>query len=82
MDLEFKASKSIVRGCTDDVNVCVPVDKYCDRMADCPLASDEADCSCAELDMHECIIKRLTLCVFDEWVVEDEMIVHICQNPL
>ncbi len=46
--------------------MCVPVDKYCDRMADCPLSSDEEGCSCADLDMHDCLVQEAALCVFDE----------------
>ncbi len=72
----------IVRICTEDSTVCVPVDKYCDRMADCPLVSDEADCSCTDLHMHECTVKKATLCIFEESIMHDEMDEIICQNGL
>ena len=49
-------SKPIVRQCQEDRSTCIPEKKYCDKMADCPLGSDETGCNCTDLDMHECMI--------------------------
>ncbi len=60
--------RSIVRRCSENRSTCVPVEKYCNRIADCPRGSDEVDCSCTDLDMHECMINGAKLCIFDEWI--------------
>ncbi len=49
-------------------SLCAPVERYCDRVADCPHGSDEAGCSCEDLDKYECSIGRTTLCVYKQWI--------------
>ena len=51
-------------------------------MADCPLGSDEADCSCSDLDIHECMVNGVGLCIFDEWIKSDKRIIPVCQNEI
>ena len=51
-------------------------------MADCPFASDETDCSCADLDMHDCLVNGAHLCFINEWSRHDEVSIHVCQNEL
>ena len=54
--------KTIIRKCLEDSSVCVPVEKYCDRVADCPYGSDEANCSCEAWDMHQCHFGGSSMC--------------------
>ena len=49
------------------------MDKYCDKLADCPFGSDEVECSCTDLDMHKCMINGAKLCIFDEWITNYEI---------
>ncbi len=42
-------------------SVCIPVERYCDRVIDCPEGTDEADCSCTDWDMHECSIGKASM---------------------
>ncbi len=58
----------VIRRCTDDSDVCVPTEKYCDRHADCPSGSDESDCSCGAWGMISCDIDGVHLCVYPEWI--------------
>ena len=51
-------------------------------MADCPHGSDEAGCSCADLDMPECTVNGAILCIFDEWIKNNGMIIPVCQNKV
>ena len=76
------ASKTIVRRCIEDIETCIPLDKYCDKMADCSYGSDEADCSCADLDMHDCKVHGARLCMFKEWATDDRMYISVCQNEM
>ena len=48
--------------------MCVPVERYCDRIADCPDGSDEADCSCEDWDMYECKIGEINMCIYKQWI--------------
>ena len=61
---------TIVRTCTEDSTRCFPVERYCDRMADCPLGSDESDayCSCEDWNMYTCYIGGSALCIYKEWI--------------
>ncbi len=70
-----------VRKCAEDNSICVPMNKHCDRMADCPLGSDESDCSCTDLDMQYCKINEARLCIFKDWEM-DKISIPICQNSM
>ena len=58
-----KWEKTIVRKCKEDTTKCVPVERYCDRVADCPLGSDEIDshCTCMKWNLNECQLNGLTI---------------------
>ncbi len=60
----------IVRRCTEDSNKCFPVERYCDRMADCPYGSDEGDsfCRCEDWNMYMCKVGGSKLCIYKEWM--------------
>ena len=76
---------AIIRTCSEDSSVCVPVERYCDRVADCPDGSDEAYCSCEDWDMYECSIGENIICIYKQWVHnESKHILHgrICENIL
>ncbi len=64
----------VIGRCHESNEVCVPIEKYCDREADCPSASDEADCSCEEWNMISCKISGdfLYLCIYKEWRVRSD----------
>ncbi len=50
--------------------MCVPVYWLCDGKADCPLASDEAGCSCEDWGLVECTgSDNSTQCVPEYWVI-------------
>ncbi len=61
---------TIIRRCIEDRRVCVPVERYCDRVADCPLGSDEAEsgCSCDDWKLTTCEIEGINLCIYAEWI--------------
>ncbi len=64
--------KRIIRRCTEDPKTCVPIERYCNRVADCPLGSDEAGCSCKDWGMHQCQIHGDFICVYKEWLSNNE----------
>ncbi len=76
------APLSIVKRCKEDRSICFPTNKQCDKIADCPLGSDEADCSCADLDMQDCIIMETTVCLFPEWIIDDNINIPACQKKI
>ncbi len=53
-------SKSIVRRCAENRSVCIPLDKYCDIMVDCPFGSDDLDMMIFEKDRFERIYCKST----------------------
>ncbi len=60
-------NKAIIRKCAEDPGVCIPVDQYCDRVADCPVASDEADCSCEDWGLMTQYSEGIRMCHYPEW---------------
>ncbi len=66
--LQGLTHKTIIRKCSEDNAVCVPVERYCDRVADCPEGSDEGECSCEDWGMQECSIDGSNMCIFRQWI--------------
>ncbi len=62
--------KSIVKRCFEAITKCFPFSQFCDRVADCPLGSDEADsgCTCQDWNLQECRIDNRDLCIYPEWL--------------
>ncbi len=69
--------KAIIKKCVEDINMCVPADKYCNGIADCPAGSDEADCSCEDWNMLTCGIGNTSFCCLQEWIT-----LPVVSNPL
>ncbi len=59
---------AIVKRCVEDPKVCLPIDKYCDAVPDCPQASDERDCTCEDWNMLPCLIRGKEVCLHKEWL--------------
>ena len=70
----------VIRRCTDDSDVCVPTENYCDRHADCPSGSDESDCSCDAWGMISCEIGGAHFCVYPEWIQKGNASADSCEN--
>ena len=69
--MTFQANnKQVLRKCAEDVSVCVPVEKYCDTIYDCPQGTDEISCSCEAWNMQSCVIGDAELCIYNEWMTE------------
>ena len=68
-------NNTIIRRCTEDSRVCVPVERYCDRLPDCPLGSDEAalGCSCDDWNLYSCPIQGTDLCIYAEWITSKRL---------
>ena len=65
--------KSIVRKCPEENTVCVPVERYCNRVADCPDGSDETDCSCEDWNMHQSRLEGINMCIYKQWFQNNSM---------
>ena len=52
--------KSILRRCPGDPNVCIPVEQYCDGIAQCPHGGDEtqSNCTCRDWGLTSCKIDK------------------------
>ncbi len=71
--------KSIIRKCPEDSSVCVPVERYCDRVADCPDGGDESKCSCEDWNMHEFRLEGINMCIYKRWI-HNESMVSMCEE--
>ncbi len=52
----------VFKTCTEDNSKCFPIERFCNRVIDCPHGSDEADseCTCEKWNMHECGLEGIT----------------------
>ncbi len=73
--------KNIIQRCSEDITKCFPMERFCDRRADCPLGSDEAasDCSCEDWNMLQCNGDS-DLCIYKEWMTYEGEVVNFCRN--
>ncbi len=62
--------KTIIKRCTEGIARCFPIERFCDRVADCPVGSDEADsgCKCQDWGMQQCDIDNTELCIYAHWM--------------
>ncbi len=62
--------KNIIKRCSEQNDMCLPVDRYCDGFADCPYGSDEADsdCSCSDWNLVTCQINGTSFCIHPLWI--------------
>ncbi len=60
----FDVNKFVGKRCSENSGICFPVEKFCDRVTDCPLGSDEAlsDCTCQQWGLYECKL-NIYLCI-------------------
>ena len=64
---------TIIRKCSEDITVCIPVEHYCDRVIDCPDGSDEAGCSCEDWNMYKCSIGETDREGFERYPKNDQV---------
>ncbi len=67
--------KVIIRKCKENTGVCLPVDEYCNGVADCPDASDEArsNCSCELWGLRTSYAADIRFCLHHEWCLVNEL---------
>ena len=53
--------------CSEDRDVCVPMDWYCNGRADCPQGSDEENCGCEDLSLSVCN-DHDQICLPEYWI--------------
>ena len=67
--------KSIIRRCPEDYSVCLPVEQYCDGIAQCPDVGDEiqSSCACEDWGLHSCQIEGhdQLKCLNTKWLPPD-----------
>ncbi len=73
LDSSLVRTKSIIRDCHENPSVCVPVEYYCDGVAHCPDASDEAHsvCTCEDWGLKSCYDDGNRYCFNPEWREEN-----------
>ncbi len=84
MPSKDKPVHDIVRRCSEDLSQCFPDSHFCDRLPDCPHASDETDleCSCEDWNMYSCWIKGSVMCFYEEWLHNEIMTNRICTEKV
>ena len=53
--------------CSEDKDVCLPMDWYCNGRADCPQGSDEQNCDCEDLSLSVCN-DHDQICLPEYWI--------------
>ncbi len=70
--------------CKEDPTICVPVERYCNTVADCSGASDEADsgCTCENLKMHQCFLAGSPVCFYKDWLINTHLNITHCEESV
>ncbi len=68
--IQIGQRRLIIRRCQENSGVCVPVENYCDGVAHCPDASDEAMCTCENWNLMSCHYNGKSYCFNPEWMTE------------
>ncbi len=78
------ADKTIIKRCPEDIATCFPMDRFCNRVADCPLGSDEADssCTCQDWGMKQCNMEHVKLCIYADWLTPRNASSLPCKNVI
>ena len=72
-----KWERLIMKRCPEDSSVCIPVKQYCDGIAQCPDAGDEAQsgCACEDWGLKTCEAESITqtICLNPDWVPAESL---------
>ncbi len=69
---------TIIRKCEEDSAICIPAERYCDGLAQCPQGSDEKGCSCIDWNMFNFQIQQKDYCIYSEWMTYIDPSVDPC----